>query len=621
MQDSPIDSFKRAFTPLPLGTVRPKGWLYDQLRIQADGLSGHLDEGFFPDLTSNSGWLGGDGEDWEVAPYWLDGLVPMAWLLGDEKLKKKAHRWVNHTLTTLGNDGWIGPVTDHDDKWWPRAIMLKVLAQYAEATSDFRVVPAMTRYFELLNASLPADPLNVWGKFRWGEYLISLLWLMERRELPFATELARTLSYQGYNWSDHFNFFMVEEKIREHPNLSTHVVNHAMAVKYPAMLSLFSGRKADRAATDRAFAMLDRFHGTATGIFTGDEHLSGLSPSQGTELCAVTEFMYSLETLSSLFGNVSYADRLESVTYNNLPGTFTPDMWAHQYDQLANQVICSLEKRDMTNGPESLTFGLMPNYKCCTANFNQGWPKFIANMWMQSPDGGLAAVAHGPSEVKTNIGGTALTISADTEYPFNGRISYSVSTAGTIRMPLHLRIPAWAEKATVKVNSEAAVEAVPDSFHRIVRDWNDGDRVTLSLPLNLRVSRRFNNSAAIHRGPLTFSLRIGSRWKQIKGELPHADYEVFPNTKWNYALILDEARPEANLTVSEKPVKMPCFSELNAPVVITAKAKEVPGWGMENASAAPPPSSPVACDTPEETIDLIPYGSAKLRITEFPVCE
>src|ERR1051325_10759965 len=68
-----------AFQPLPLTSVMPKGWLLDQLRLQAQGLSGHLDE-FWPDLGPNSAWLGGSGEGWERGPYFLDGLVPLAYL-------------------------------------------------------------------------------------------------------------------------------------------------------------------------------------------------------------------------------------------------------------------------------------------------------------------------------------------------------------------------------------------------------------------------------------------------------------------------------------------------------------------------------------------------------------
>jgi len=609
---------KRAFNPLPLGSVRPRGWLYKQLRIQADGLSGHLDE-FWKYLGPDSGWLGGNEESWEIGPYWLDGVVPLAHLLDDETLKKKTAKWNNWTLSNLGDDGWIGPPTDHPDKWWPRAVMLKVLAQHAEATGDSRVIPAMKAYFELLTKKLPDEPLWQWAKFRWGEYLMSIRWLCEKNLCEFFSTLPELLHSQGYNWSDHFTFFSIENKIRHNPNLSNHVVNNAMAIKYPCLWSLFSGNNLDRKASDLAIEMLDRFHGMPTGLFTGDEHLSGLNPSQGTELCAVVEYMYSLEILTSIFGGTAYADRLESLCYNNLPGAFTADMWAHQYDQQANQVLCSVEQRDWTNGPEANIYGLEPHYRCCTANFSQGFPKFVSHMWMTTPDRGIAAITYGPSEVNTAIAGKNITITENTDYPFSEEIELVMTSSGSARFPLYLRIPGWTEGARVSVNNESPETAKPGDFHVIERIWKNNDRVAITFPMKLRVSRHYNNSAAIHRGALTYSLKIGARWKQIAGELPHADYEVYPTTKWNYALILDDKHPERTLKVVDKPIKMPCFSENNAPVVITAKARELNSWGMEGPSAAPPPQSPVDSSQPVENVELIPYGCAKLRITEFPV--
>jgi len=88
-----------AFNLLPLGSVRPTGWLRRQLEVQATGLGGHLDE-TWADVGSNSGWLGGTGESWERGPYFLDGLVPLAYLLDDDRLKAKAQRYIDWTLTT-----------------------------------------------------------------------------------------------------------------------------------------------------------------------------------------------------------------------------------------------------------------------------------------------------------------------------------------------------------------------------------------------------------------------------------------------------------------------------------------------------------------------------------------
>jgi hypothetical protein len=124
---------QNAFYPLPLGAITPSGWLRRQLQVQADGLGGHLDE-VWPDVGPTSGWLGGAGESWERGPYFLDGLVPLAHLLNDPRLKAKAQRFIDWTLDYQQPNGMFGPAKNDD--WWPRMIMLKVLTQHQEATGD-----------------------------------------------------------------------------------------------------------------------------------------------------------------------------------------------------------------------------------------------------------------------------------------------------------------------------------------------------------------------------------------------------------------------------------------------------------------------------------------------------
>jgi len=72
------------FLPLPLRSIGPRGWLRAQLRLQADGLTGHLDEFWLS--VKDSRWIGGQSEGWERGPYWLDGLIPLAFLLDDDAL-------------------------------------------------------------------------------------------------------------------------------------------------------------------------------------------------------------------------------------------------------------------------------------------------------------------------------------------------------------------------------------------------------------------------------------------------------------------------------------------------------------------------------------------------------
>src|SRR5437879_13703609 len=70
----PDNFVKPLYTDLPLGAIRPTGWLHDQLEIMRDGTTGHLDE-VYGKLKNDNGWLGGKGDGWEETPYWLDGAV------------------------------------------------------------------------------------------------------------------------------------------------------------------------------------------------------------------------------------------------------------------------------------------------------------------------------------------------------------------------------------------------------------------------------------------------------------------------------------------------------------------------------------------------------------------
>src|SRR4051812_44008318 len=181
------------FYRLPLTSVKPAGWLRDQLRLQADGITGHLDE-FWPDVGPRSSWLGGEGEGWERGPYYLDGLVPLAYLLNDAELIGKARRWINWTLENQREDGFLGPAKNDD--WWPDMIMLKVLTQYQEATNDPRVIPALEKFFAYQARTLQQNPLKKWAIYRWGDEIYSILWLYNRNGDARLLDLARALAGQ-----------------------------------------------------------------------------------------------------------------------------------------------------------------------------------------------------------------------------------------------------------------------------------------------------------------------------------------------------------------------------------------------------------------------------------------
>ena len=519
------------------------------MQIQANGLSGHLDE-TWDDVSSNSGWLGGTGESWERGPYFLDGIVPLAYLLDDARLKAKAQRYIDWTLTHQAASGMIGPASNND--WWPRMVMLKALAQYQEATGDPRVIPVLSRYFAYQLSELPSRPLRDWGKFRWQDNALIAIWLYNRTGNPKLLELVRLLHAQGYNWQAQFADFKYTERITPEMiklnegqglgdlALSTHGVNNGQALKAAPVWSLVSGTELDRRGFQQMLTALDTYHGLPNGMFSCDEHFAGRNPSQGSELCTVVETRYSMEQSLAILGDAAIGDRLEKIAFNALPGAFTDDMWAHQYDQEPNQVEVSLHRKPWTtNGPESNLYGLEPNFGCCTANFHQGWPKFAASLWMFSNDDGLVAALYSPSEVRTTVRGTSVHVIEETDYPFREAVRIIVNPASPFSFPLRLRIPAWANEPTIVVNGKPVDAPQEGGFARVERAWKAGDLVELRVFwMRPTVSRGFNDSVSIERGPLVFSYPIGESWVKLRDRGMTADWQVFPSSQWNYALAL-----------------------------------------------------------------------------------
>jgi hypothetical protein len=618
---------ENAFYVLPLGSVVPAGWLRRQLEIQANGLSGHLDE-TWPDVGSNSGWLGGSGESWERFPYFLDGLVPLAWSLDDARLKNKVQRFLDWTLNNQRPNGMIGPKSNDD--WWPRMVMLKALAQYQEATGDPRVIPLLERYFAYQLQTLPSRPLRDWGKFRWQDNALSVLWLYNRNGDKQLLELAVLLHEQGHDWQAQFADFKFTQritpefiKLNDHEGLgdlalSTHGVNNAQAIKAGPVWFLISHKDNDREAAQVCLDALDRYHGLPNGMFSCDEHFAGREPSQGSELCSVVETMFSLEQSLAILGNSSLGDRLERLAFNALPGAFRDDMWSHQYNQEPNQVECSMHHKPWTtDGPESNLYGLEPNFGCCTANFHQGWPKFTASLWMASHDEGLVAAAYSPCDVKTSVRGTALRLSEETDYPFKGRVRIGINPATPIEFPLRLRIPSWAATTSIRINEKSQSTPMVGEFALFNRTWSSGDVVELQFSMEPKLVRGYNRSISMERGPLIFSYPIGESWVKLRDRGMTADWQAFPTTSWNYALALDEQDIQ-QLDVEENSVGSVPFGLEGTAVKLKVTARKLASWQAVDGAAEPPPESPVASNEHEEEIDLVPYAAAKLRITAFP---
>ena len=589
--------------------IKPTGWLYRQLKLQANGLSGHLDK-MWPDIR-DSAWIGGEREGWERVPYWLDGFIPLAYLLEDEDMICRAKKYMDAIIERQQPNGWICPCReDEREKYdtWAIQLITKVLTVFYQCSGDERIpnviYKILKNYYGLLKSG--KIQLFTWGKFRWFELFISLNFIYSKYPEAWLVDLAQIVKSQGANYEE---FIPQWKRPLNKWALETHIVNLCMMLKAEAVSCDLLGENYTDTA-QRLYDVLKQYNGTAVETFTGDECLSGISPIQGTELCAVVEQMYSYELLYAYTGDPKWAERLEILAFNALPATISEDMWTHQYVQMNNQIACQKfpgKSLFRTNNSEAHLFGLEPHFGCCTANFNQGWPKFALSAFMYSGHS-VVSVLPIPCQLKTQD----IFISLETNYPFENTLKYTVEAKKDFQF--EIRLPQNAEN--IMLNGEKQSET------HLVFAIRKGEKRELAIRFTFPAHfEKFSYGLNYAKcGSLVFSLPIAAEriiheyvQNGVERKFPYCDYELLPKSDWNYAFA------DSSLKVEPKTVSAVPFSETDPPIVAKVKMQKI-HWGFadgyENVCAKKPQSLTPISDTEELT--LIPYGCAKLRMTLMP---
>lgn len=648
-----VDYVAPVYEELPLGAIKPAGWLQNQLHIMRNGTTGHLDE-VYAKVKNDNGWLGGKGDNWEETPYWLDGAVPLAYLLDDKQLKEKVLQYINWTLDNQRPSGYFGPITKAErekgnkvaaddcgqgEDWWPKMVMLKVLQQYYTASKDPRVIPFMTKYFNYQQKTLKQCPIGKWTEWaesRGTENAMLAQWLYGLTKDPALLEVAALVESQSLPWSTllgNRDWVINAAALQNNDKwMRRHGVNVAMALKAPAVNYQRTRDKQYLSALHTGFNDLMLLHGLPMGIFSSDEDLHGNDPTQGTELCTIVESMFSLEQIIGITGDLRYMDALERMTFNALPTQTTDDYNAKQYFQIANQVQVTRGvfnfslpfEREMNN-----VYGMRSGYTCCLANMHQGWTKFAQHLWYATPDKGLAALAYSPNQLKTKVGqgNTEVVINEETSYPFDDVVNFTISTRKAVSFPLQLRVPAWCAEAVITLNGQPLRREKGGQVIAIERTWKNKDKLTLQLPMEVKTSNWGRNSRAVERGPLVYALKLEENWEKGRDEKEGEYFSISPKNDWNYGLVQSIIKePAANLEVKKVKAVSDKFvwNLQNAPIEITATARKIPDWKILNDVAPQPVTARDGLymgEVSKETqkITLVPYGCTKVRIVAFPV--
>ncbi len=588
---------------------------------------GHLAE-ISPWLNfDKSSWADKQGRGhfgWEELPYWLKGYGDLGYVLKDEAVIAQARKWIRAVMDSQRDDGWFGPresLTSLGGKpdLWPHMLMLNILQSYHEATGDPRAIEVMTRFMKWEN-TLPDTAFGegYWPKLRAGDNIESALWLYNRTGEPWLLDLARKIHRGMARW--------------DRDVVNWHNVNVAQGFRAGTVFGVLSKETRDLESAERNYqTVMARYGQQPGGGFVGDENCrpGHLDPRGGIETCGIVEFMHSFEMLSRITGLPVWADRCEEIALNSFPASMTPDQKGLHYITSVNQVQLDRNNKSpgIQNGGTMFSYSPGAVYRCCQHNVSHGWPYYAEEMWLATPDNGLCASLYAPSDVTAKVAqGAEVSIREETGYPFRDSIEFKLSAPQAVQFPLYLRVPQWCPAASVKINGEAVdVKARPLSYIVLDRTWKDGDRVTLQLPMQIAVHRwpKNQDAASVSYGPLSFSLAIKERWEKYgdpKAKWP--EWEVFPESAWNYGLVLDAQDPASSFEIVRRSGDVPPepFTPAAAPLALKVKSRKIPNWQTDrNQMVGPLQPSPVRSAEPLEEIRLIPLGAARLRIGMFPV--
>ncbi|KAJ3722727.1 hypothetical protein DFJ43DRAFT_1133814 [Lentinula guzmanii] len=616
----------KQYLSLPLGSIRPTGWLYDQLMVQTNGLAGHEHE--FYDYVSETDWMGGpsyysslEEGNWiaTLLVTMFNAMVPNGILVNNSGIIQRTQEFLDYVLDHQDSTGWMGPEvnTTKPRYLWGRYPFMFGAIQMVEYNPDLTdtVVNALYKFVTLANQMLHnnAEGIEPWTQTRWEDFVITLQWLYDfhpNGNEALLIDTMEQLKYTGVPWEQVFE-------------AQWHGVNMAEGLKALPATYRFTHNQSDLDRASEGWDLLFQYHGRPSGIYAADEYLAGLEAVRGTELCLVVVTKpFRGSYLYQVIGDPKYVDRVERIAYNALPAELTGDFWSRQYLQQQNQIAAkNMTPNPFANdGPYSNVFGLEPNYPCCTVNHPQGWPKFITNAFVTTTDqSSLAQVYLGPFQTETTLATeNPVTVTVNTIYPFSDSLNTTITAAKAFTY--YVRIPSWVVNGTISINGGEPTAVSPNNGLQAVPVKAGTTTFTLNLPAEITTESRPHGSIAVHRGPLHYAFDISRTSKVLteNAEQPLAkDLEFDATTAWEYAI-----DPSTLQFVNNPPASgalpSPVFDSGLPPLSMTVTACPI-NWPVAGSTfASSPPTNP-ACTGAQKTITLTPYGATKLRIGEFPV--
>jgi len=240
------------------------------------------------------------------------------------------------------------------------------------------------------------------------------------------------------------------------------------------------------------------------------------------ETCGqVGNFMWNYRMLA-LSGEARFADIMELELYNGFLGCIGLDgeSWFYR-----NSLRLYEDSGHLVGGHNFMSERGLPGLKgiCCPTNLLRTMAQLHSYLYSVDEEG-LWVHHYGGNTFHGKLAdGSSVRLTQNTAYPWKGDILLTMDVVHSDKpFALRVRIPGWAEGATVTVNGKPAANA-PDagSYLYLKRKWKNGDRVELNFPMQARLmtahpkAEQLRNQVAVMYGPLLYCLESADLPKQL----------------------------------------------------------------------------------------------------------
>ncbi|RYY88008.1 MAG: hypothetical protein EOO15_10280 [Chitinophagaceae bacterium] len=563
--------------PLPFGSVRPLGWLKEQIEDNLAGYTGHLDS-LVPELivkddiygrdrltpkvkSKDVGAVGAPGE-WQVQflwwnsetqSNWWDGYIRSSLLAGDAKHRARVAAYVRRILATQDKDGYLGiyapdlryRFTNENGELWAKATLLRGLIAWYDATGE---TPVLTAVVRAVDNTMRNWPINKSHPFHStnpnvGGLSHGLMFSDVLESLYRITGDKRYRDYLVFCYRE-FSDAVINEDAQLPKLLNTslalkgHGVHTYEHLRTVAAAYYFSGDTTlQRALTN--FLQKIQLTTTASGGPVGDEWIGGRpadATNRGYEYCSLQELLHSYSELLVKSGAASWGDEVERLFFNAAQGARHPHESSIAYLKSDNSYQMTGGLNGDTSDKHQVRYKYSPVHQdaavCCVPNAGRIAPYYTQYMWAID-DKGLVATLLGPSRVRAKFNGRLVTVEEQTSYPYNYNTTFVVQGASP-SFVLRIRKPSWATAFTVGVPYTEK-----DGYIVIKRRWKQRETLHLNWTSEVRNHVDRNGEHYYSYGPLLLAHPIAATDSTSKAySLPgfrDVRYRAKESTRYRFA--------------------------------------------------------------------------------------